>query len=251
MHCQAIVFGDHPERLMGSLIRTSGQMPADVRVPLEVDDAHGRSGWHIVSADQRQLIEEAAFEYGSWVHCVWPTAFLRDHLGPHALLSDGALSSLEVPRRHMQKQAGQWWVQVPRFFRTVGVRWSAVHDSSRWQGYGTQDAADGATTSSLDLEYNLATHDPNLVVGPTGPVFYQDPQVEGRDVAQRRFEATLPLMELPPSTPVTLVNWHDKDPDRRGPYQSWPNPTGEQTCTCYDPDYDYERRYRDYTPYDY
>ena len=53
---------------------------------------------------------------------------------------------------------------------------------------------------------------PELIVGPTGPVFYQDPDAQGYNVAQRRFEATLPLMELPANTPVTLVNWHDKEP---------------------------------------
>ena len=44
MHCQAIVFGDHPERLMDSLIRTSGQIPADVSVPLEVTRGTAQAG---------------------------------------------------------------------------------------------------------------------------------------------------------------------------------------------------------------
>ena len=190
---RAIVFGDQPKQLMDSLIQKSGTMPADVSVPLEVEDTGGRSGWHTVNDDHRQLGEPPAFGYGSWVHCVWPTAFLRDHLGPHALLSDEALSRLEVPCNHVHKREGQYWAQVPRFFRTVGVRWSTVYGSSRWQGHSSNDAGDGATVSSLDLEYNLATHDPNLIVGPTGPVFYQDPDGQGHNVAQRRFEATLPL----------------------------------------------------------
>jgi len=236
MHCQALVFGDHPDRLMDSLIQTSGHMPADVSVPLEVAEGSGRSGWHTVNAEHLQLVEPPAFEYGRWVHCVWPTAFLREHLGPHALLSDGALSSLEVPRNNVGKHDGQWWAQVPRFFRTIGVRWSTVHGSSRWQGDGNEDAANGATVASLDLEYNLATHDPNLIVGPTGPVFYHDPDTQGHDVAHRRLEAALPLMELPPSTPVTLVSWHDRDQERH----SWPSrqAVGAEPCTCFDSDYD-------------
>jgi hypothetical protein len=239
MHCQAIVFGDHPERLMDSLVATSGQMPADVSVPLERADADRRSGWHTINQDHRQLVDPSAYGYGSWVHCVWPTAFLRDHLGPYALLSDVALSALEVPRHHVHKKDGQWWVHVPRFFRTVGVRWSTVYGSSRWQGHSDDDAANGATVSSLDLEYNLATHDPNLIVGPTGPVFHQDPGTEGHNVAQRRLEATLPLMELPPGTPVTLVGWHDKDEQRYGWYGL---PIGNGQCTCFDSGYD--RPYR-------
>ncbi len=237
MHCQAIVFGDHPERLMDSLIRTSGQIPADVSVPLEVTDSGDRSGWHTVNHDHLHLIDRYAFGYGNWVHCVWPTAFLRDHLGPHALLPDQALSGLEVPRNQVHKQEGQWWARVPRFFRTVGVRWSTVYGSSRWQGHSGADAADGATVATLELEYNLTTHDPNLIVGPTGPVFYQDPDAEGHHVVQRRLEATLPLMELPPSTPVTLVSWHNKDQQR----DDW--------CPCFDSGYD--RPYRDFARFDY
>ena len=249
MHCQAIVFGDQPKQLMDSLIQKSGTMPADVSVPLEVEDTGGRSGWHTVNDDHRQLGEPPAFGYGSWVHCVWPTAFLRDHLGPHALLSDEALSRLEVPRNHVHKREGQYWAQVPRFFRTVGVRWSTVYGSSRWQGHSSNDAGDGATVSSLDLEYNLATHDPNLIVGPTGPVFYQDPDGQGHNVAQRRFEATLPLMELPASTPVTLVNWHDKEPQLYVSHGSRWNAPSPEPCTCFDSDYD--RPYRRSSGFDY
>jgi len=245
MHCQAIVFGDHPERLMDSLIQTSGQMPADVSVPLEVTDSSGRSGWHTVNDDHRQFSAQSAYGYGNWVHCAWPTAFLRDHLGPYALLPDEALSGLEVPRNHVHKQEGQWWAQIPRFFRTVGVVWSTVYGSSRWQGHSSDDVADGATVASLDLEYNLATHDPNLIVGPTGPVFYQDPEAEGRNVARRRFEAALPLMGLPPSTPVTLVNWHDKD--QRS--YAFAGCDGAQLCACFDSGYDHP--YRDFPRFAY
>ena len=249
MHCHALVFGDQPKRLMDSLIQTSGLLPADVSVPLELAEADSCSGWHVVNHDHRQLIDLSTYGYGNWVHCVWPTAFLREHLGPHALLSDGALSSVEIPRNHVRKHDGQWWAEVPRFFRAIGVRWSAVHDSSQWQSDGDEDAANGATASTLDLEYNLNTHDPNLVVGPTGPVFYQEPGTPGRDVTQRRLEATLPLLELPPSTPVALVNWHDKD---QGPYDSYRyrrDPTGGDPCTCFAAEYD--RPYRDYPRWDY
>lgn len=249
MHCQALVFGDQPNRLMDSLIRTSSRMPDDVSVPLEVSDTKGHSGWHIVNSDQLQF---GGSGYGSWVHCVWPTDFLRDHLGPHALLSDGALSGLEVPRHQVQKCDGLWWAHVPRFFRTIGVRWSIVNGSSRWQGIGDMDAANGATVATLDLEHNLATHDPNLVVGPTGPVFYQEPDTPGRDVAQRRLDATLPLMGLPRSTPVTLVNWHDTERWESASYRSRRDHGNDERCTCYESEYAaLERPYRDAPNWDY
>jgi hypothetical protein len=249
MHCQAIVFGDHPERLMNSLIGTPDRTPADVRVPLQVDHADGRSGWHTVNADNRQLDEPSGYAYGGWVHCVWPTAFLRDHLGPHALLDDQALSSLELPRHHVQKAEGQWWARVPRFFRTVGAHWSTVPGSSRWQGDGSDDAVDGATVGSLDLQHNLMSHDPNLVVGPTGPVFYQRPDGGGRDVVQRRLEAALPLMDLPPQTPVTLVSWHDSQRDRYRSYTTDSDPAGTIACTCFASVWD--QPYRHPTHWDY
>lgn len=239
MHCQALVFGDQPERLMDSLTQTSGQMPSDVSVPLDVSDASGRSGWHTVNHDHRQFADPSTYGFGTWITCVWPTAFLRDHLGPHALLCDEALTSLELPRDHVRRKDGQWWAQVPRFFRTVGVRWSTVYGSSRWQGHSDADAANGATVSSLDLEYNLATHDPNLIVGPTGPVFYQDPTAEGHNVAQRRLEATRALMGLPPSTPVTLINWHETDPE---PHSWYGYRDAAEACTLCTPDYARPRR---------
>ena len=235
MHCQAIVFGENPARLMESLIRTAQGLD-HVSVPLDVADAGGRSGWHIIGSEHRQLPDQSAYGYGNWVHCVWPTAFLREHLGPHALLSDEMLTALEVPRDQVQKKDGQWWAKVPRYFRTIGVQWSIVYRSSRWQGHGSRDAADGATVSSLDLEHNLTAHDPNLIVGPTGPVFYQDPEVEGRNVVRRRLEATLPLMRLPPSTPVNLATWHDKEPQRYG----WSG-TGDEPCSCFGKEYEHQR----------
>lgn len=248
MHCQALVFGDQPNRLMDSLTSTSSRMPADVSVPLELSDGRNRSGWHTVSSRHLQFEGSG---YGNWVHCAWPTHFLREHLGPHALLSDGALSGLEVPRHHLQKADGLWWAQVPRFFRTIGVRWSIVNGASRWQGIGDSDAANGATVATLDLEHNLATHDPNLVVGPMGPVFFQRPDAPGRDVAQRRWEATLPLMGLPGSTPVTLVNWHDTERWQSDSYRYRRNPTADEGCTCYDSDRAaYNRQYRDFPRWD-
>ena len=251
MHCQGLVFSDDPQRLMNSLIQTESRPPADVWTPLEIDDADGRSGWHTVPDGCR--LQKHPYDYGQAVHCVWPTAFLRDHLGPHALLPDTALSSREVPRNHVQRRDGQWWAQVPRFFETVGVIWSPKRES-QWQGHHSTDAAEGATVGSLDLLYNLETHDPNLIVGPTGPVFHQSPGTDGDDVVRRRLEAASLLMKLPSSTPVTLVNWHDVNLQPYGG-QHWElthtEPAGKQNCDCFRSDTDFDRPYRSYSGQEY
>ena len=146
----------------------------------------------------------------------------------------------------MQKKDGQWWAQVPRFFETIGVLWSPNRES-QWQGRSSADAAEGATVGSLDLLNNLETHDPNLIVGPTGPVFYQTPGAHGDCVVRRRLEAASLLMKLPTSTPVTLVNWHDVLPQ---PYvsQDWElaqtDPGDKQNCDCFRSEFDYDRPYR-------
>lgn len=230
MHCQALVFGENHETLMDSLMQTGARPPADVRIPLEVTTPSGHSGWHTLNDQYKQFPRGSVYEYGSWVHCVWPTDFLRDHLGPHALLDEGALSGCEVSRSAVQKQDGAFWAKVPRFFRTIGVHWSVTRAASRWQGHNTKDAADGARVGTLDLEHNLVTHDPNLIVGPTGPVFYQAPQVEAHDFVQRRLEAAQRLMKLPLLTPVTLVTWHDTKPDYRS--------TGDEKCACFESEYE-------------
>ncbi|MBK6764724.1 MAG: hypothetical protein IPG68_16310 [Micrococcales bacterium] len=168
-------------------------------VPLEVTDSGDRSGWHTVNHDHLHLIDRYAFGYGNWVHCVWPTAFLRDHLGPHALLPDQALSGLEVPRNQVHKQEGQWWARVPRFFRTVGVRWSTVYGSSRWQGHSGADAADGATVATSNWNTTSRPTTPTSSSDRPALVFYQDPDAEGHHVVQRRLEATLPSWNCHPA----------------------------------------------------
>lgn len=240
MHCQGIVFGDQPEILMDSLMQGSSLPPADVWTPLDVTGADGRSGWHNVSDQYRQDREARGYSYGTAVLCVWPTSFLREHLGPYALLSDGALSSREVPRNLVQKKDGQWRAHLPRFFQTVGVKWCREHTSSRWQGRSSTDAAEGATVGSLDLEYNLMTHDPNLIVGPRGPVFYQAPDSDGHHVVRRRLDAALHLMELPGATPVTLVSWHDTwDRSPHHWYDTLDDPYEKQACDCLQSEYDF------------
>ncbi len=240
MHCHGLVFSDDPDRLMNSLIANDRRNPADVWTPMEVETSDGRSGWHTLPSQYR--IGDSS-GYGQAVHCVWPTVFLREHLGPHALLPDSALSLREVPRGDVTRRGGEWFAKLPRFFETIGVHWSATHES-QWQGHQFADAARGATVGSLDLDYNLKTHDPNLLVGPNGPVFFQAPGSSDLDVVRRRREAASLLMRLPKSTPVTLVSWHDTDRTVRwGRDWQLPQPEVDSDCACFRSEWEYSGAY--------
>ncbi len=210
MHCQAIVFGDHPERLMDSLIQTSGQMPADVSVPLEVTDSSGRSGWHTVNDGHRQFSAQSAYGYGNWVHCAWPTSFLREQLGPCAILNDAAINQRGVEHFNVQQRGGRWCAQVPRFFDTIGDHWSLQTHPDRYALVTTSGRICSYTTvGELDLAATLVKAGPCLIVGPDGPVFYDEGFGPGKeDFADRRMKAAAPLMDLPPDTLVSLVDWH-------------------------------------------
>lgn len=66
---------------------------------------------------------------------------------------------------------------------------------------------------------------------------------------QRRLEASAPLLELPPNTPVTLVSWQSKEQDPTGWYDPDLNSVGARLCPCFDQGYD--RPYRGDSRYDY
>jgi hypothetical protein len=158
---------------MNSLIQTSSQPPADTSIPLSASGEHARSGWHAIASEHRQD-PTTEYGFGRFVRCVWPTEWLREQLGPYALLPDSALASCEISG--VQKKGGQWWARIPRFFTTIGVFWSMTYQSPLWQSHGLFDAADEAAVGSLDLGFSLTAHEPNLIVGPLGPVFYEGPK---------------------------------------------------------------------------
>lgn len=228
MHFQGLVFSDDPTPLMNSLIQTSSQPPADTSIPLSASGEHARSGWHAIASEHRQD-PTTEYGFGRFVRCVWPTEWLREQLGPYALLPDSALASCEISG--VQKKGGQWWARIPRFFTTIGVFWSMTYQSPPWQSHGLFDAADEAAVGSLDLGFSLTAHEPNLIVGPHGPVFYEGPKKVSAEGAFRRFEAARPLMDLPPSTRVTLVSWHDTRPQASSPWDF----DEEPPCSCVRP----------------
>lgn len=211
MHFRGYVFGDAAESLMNSLIHRDGHPPGDLWLPLDVTSEHARSGWIAVEPEDWQREIPRPYTVDRSVHCVWPTAFLREQLGPLAMLGDGALSSIGVCRRNVRRMDGNWYAAVPRFFDTIGDHWS-IPLADEHSALVTLDGGMAWTTTvgDFDLQASVDLSAPWLVVGPDGPVFY-DVSFEPEDPAARRariIAAAAPLLALPSDTPVILVDWH-------------------------------------------
>jgi hypothetical protein len=210
MHFNGIVFADDPRSLMNSLIHENGEPPAEVWLPLDVAGETGRSGWQTIVPDPEEAAYPWPFTVEDWVHCAWPTTFLRERLGPCAILGDEAIHSLGVDHRNVSRQHGQWQAKVPRFFTTIGDHWSMQRLPDRYVLVTTSGRICASTTvGDLALEATLKKAGPCLVVGPDGPVFYDEGFGPGKeDFESRRLEAAAPLMQLPSETLVSLVDWH-------------------------------------------
>ena len=102
MHFHGYVFANDPKPLMDSLIHFNGEPPAEVWLPLVVGDDTGRSGWTKVEPEDWEREIPYPYRVEDWVHCVWSTTFLRERLGPYALLSDEALDSAGVSHRNVR-----------------------------------------------------------------------------------------------------------------------------------------------------
>lgn len=211
MHFHGWVISNDPEPLMDSLIHLYGEPPADVWLPLDIDESYARSGWTKVEPEQWERDAPFPYTVEDWVHCVWPTAFLRERLGPYALLSDQALDSVGVNHRNVKLVDGQWLAAVPRFFDTIGDAWSFVHSTqyATFVSLGGQ-TSDSTTVGELDLDASLDLGLPCLVVGPEGPVHYDVSfKPVGPEVARARVRsAVAPLLDLPRETRVSAVDWH-------------------------------------------
>lgn len=210
MHFNGIVIADDPKSLMNSLIHHNGNPPAEVWLPLDVTHETGQSGWQTIIPYPDEAAYPWPYAVRDWVHCVWPTAFLREQLGPYALLADAAIDSAGVDQQNIEKRDGRWYAQVPRFFDTIGDYWSMQRLPERYALVTISGRVCASTTlGDLDLEATLNEAGPCLIVGPEGPVFYDEGFGPGKeDFEQRRALAAAPLMQLPPETPVSLVDWH-------------------------------------------
>lgn len=211
MHFRGYVFSNEPDTLMDSLIHVDGHPPGDVWLPLDVASDRSRSGWIAVAPPDRQLDIPGLSPADDWVNCVWPTAFLRERLGPLALLGGGALTPRGVCRRNVRCIDGDWFAAVPRFSDTIGDHWSfPLHDEHIALVTHLGEATWTTTVGELDLGASLDAGPPSLIVGPEGPVFYDvsfEPEEPGAYRA-RVAAAAEPLMDLPPGTRVWLVDWH-------------------------------------------
>ncbi len=211
MHFHGYVFANDPEPLMNSLIHFYGEPPAEVWLPLAVDQGSSRSGWITVEAEDWERDIPFPYTVDDWVHCVWPTTFLRDQLGPQALLGDEALDSTGVSHRNVKHMGDQWCAAVPRFFDTIGDHWSYLHPREHAALVTVSgDRSNHVALWELDLDATLDLSHPSLIVGPDGPVF-NDVSFgpEDRTSYRARVEAAAaPMLELPRHTRVSLVDWH-------------------------------------------
>lgn len=211
MHFRGFVFANNPEPLMNSLIHFDGEPAAEVWLPLVVGDDSARSGWTKVEPEDWEREIPYPYTVEDWVHCVWPTTFLRERLGPCALLGDEALDSTGVSHRNVKRIDGEWRAAVPRFFDTIGDHWSFLW-STEHVALVTLTGRKCHTTAveGLDLQASLDLGTPSLIVGPEGPVFYDVSfGPEDREAYRARVEAAAaPLLGLPPDTRVSVVDWH-------------------------------------------
>lgn len=209
MHFMGYVFSNDPDTLMDSLIHRDGHPPGDVWLPLDVAADHSRSGWISVRLgdQQRELAWPSADD---WVNCVWPTAFLRERLGPLALMGDEALTATGICRSNVRLIDGEWFAAVPRFLDTIGDYWSFRCDEHAALVTLRGETTGSTTVRDLDLAASLDHCGPSLVVGPEGPVFYDVSFRPGPPGAYRArvAAAATSLMDLPADTPVWLVDWH-------------------------------------------
>lgn len=210
MHFNGIVMAADPTPLMTSLIHEYGYPPADVWLPLDVTGPAARSGWQTVTPYPEDAARPWPFKEENWVHCAWPTSFLREQLGPCAILNDAAINQRGVEHFNVQQRGGRWCAQVPRFFDTIGDHWSLQTHPDRYALVTTSGRICSSTTvGELDLAATLVKAGPCLIVGPDGPVFYDEGFGPGKeDFADRRMKAAAPLMDLPPDRLVSLVDWH-------------------------------------------
>ena len=211
MHFHGYVFANEPKPLMDSLIHFNGDPPAEVWLPLVVGDNTARSGWTKVEPEDWERELPSPYGVEDWVHCVWPTTFLRERLGPYALLSDEALDSAGVSHRNVKLLDGQWCAAVPRFFDTIGDHWSYLRSTEyaalvTFGGHRSNNLA----LWELDLDASLDVGAPSLIVGPDGPVFYDVSfRPEDPKAYRARVEAAAaPLLDLPRDTRVSVVDWH-------------------------------------------
>jgi hypothetical protein len=212
MHFNGWVFGHEVDQLMNSLTHRDGDSPAEVWLPIEDagaiahDELGWRSGWALIHAWENDPRAEPVEE---WAEFYWPTTFLRERLGPHALLPDAPLGWAAVARRNIRRIDGAWHAAVPRFYRTVCDYWSPLRARTREALVTTSGGQrHKSTVAQIDLEASLELGGPSLIVGPEGPVFYDVSFRDDPTTPSRRRSAAEGLMRLPGDTPVTGVDFH-------------------------------------------
>lgn len=207
LHYRTWVFGESSMDHLRSLIGPRHCPPAERWLPLGVQMAGDspdlpkwRSAWNweVDSRGQRLLNVEL------------PGPYLLDQLGPHALVLSRGLASTLVHPDNVERLGGGWIVKVPRFYEVVGDQITLeVPDRpllTTLDGSQTSEA----TVGTLDVEACLDMHrwDPELIIGPDGPVAWSIIHARYRSSMHWRdhvMKALAELGTLPAETPVYQV----------------------------------------------
>ena len=173
-------------------------------VPLEVEDTGGRSGWHTVNDDPPATGR-------SRPHSGYGLLFTADGVPARppgtsrALPMEALQPDLKYPRNHVHKRRPVVGLGTPRFDVPSGP---LVHRLRLIAVAGQQQRC-------RRLQPRVQPGDPRPEPhrgDPRARCSTRIPDGQGSNVAQRWLRRPCLSWSCPPSTPVTLVNWHDKEP---------------------------------------
>lgn len=204
LHYRTWVFGQESMDHLRSLVAPPHSPPADVWLPLDVQLAGDSPGlpkwrsawnWKVDSSGHRMLEIEQ------------PGPYILEHLGPRALVLPRGLASTQVRSEYVERVDGKWMVKVPRFYTVVGDQLAPeVPDRpllTTRDGRTTTEATVG--TLDVDASLDMFRWDPELIVGPDGPVVWSPIHFRYRSSVDRKehlLKALADLQTLPAETPV-------------------------------------------------
>lgn len=203
---RAWLFGEQAIDHMDAMTAPDGYPRAEAWLPLDVIGTSGdglaqwQSAWVQCPPDRGKV----------WIEFGLPTHLITEYLGPRALISDFGMGYARALRSDVQKRDGQWMVKVPRFFDTVTEFWTTEPQDDALLTTTDGHKAAGTTVGALDVELsrNRFRNEPELIVGPDGPVVFGPLDYRYRSTLdwEKRLDSALDtLLQMPSTTPVTTA----------------------------------------------